>query len=63
MTPRATSTRRSARTRTAATPPVYDLTGEVYPLESELAADAKLRELFPKVPANARAALVLYPLG
>ncbi|MEU5632071.1 hypothetical protein ACH47C_23165 [Streptomyces rishiriensis] len=43
--------------------PVYDLTGEVYPLESELAADAELRELFPKIPANARAALVLYPLG
>ncbi|MBW8800636.1 MAG: hypothetical protein JF597_45850 [Streptomyces sp.] len=43
--------------------PVYDLTGEVYPLESELAADAELRELFPKITANARAALVLYPLG
>ncbi|MFE4756021.1 hypothetical protein ACFRIB_38320 [Streptomyces mirabilis] len=43
--------------------PVYDLTGEVYPLESELAADAGLRELFPRIPANARAALVLYPLG
>ncbi|CAL9327643.1 hypothetical protein SUDANB56_00006 [Streptomyces sp. enrichment culture] len=43
--------------------PVYELTGEVYPLESELAADAGLRALFPKVPADARAALVLYPLG
>ncbi|MFD5572982.1 hypothetical protein [Streptomyces cadmiisoli] len=43
--------------------PVNDLTGEVYPLECELAADAELRELFPKIPANARAALVLYPLG
>lgn len=43
--------------------PVYDLTGEIYPLESELAADAELRALFPKIPANARAALVLYPLG
>lgn len=43
--------------------PVYGLTGEVYPLESELAADAELRALFPQVPADARAALVLYPLG
>ncbi|MFE1391186.1 hypothetical protein ACFW5M_34285 [Streptomyces albogriseolus] len=43
--------------------PVYELTGEVYPLESELAADAGLRALFPKVPADARAALGLYPLG
>ncbi|MEU0228229.1 hypothetical protein ABZ177_28320 [Streptomyces sp. NPDC006284] len=43
--------------------PAYELTGEVYPLESELAADTELRALFPKVPADARAALVLYPLG
>jgi hypothetical protein len=43
--------------------PTYELTGEVYPLESELAADAELRELFTNVPDNARAALVLYPLG
>ncbi|MEU1264579.1 hypothetical protein ABZ473_21290 [Streptomyces cellulosae] len=43
--------------------PAYELTGEVYPLESELAADTELRALFPKVPADAHAALVLYPLG
>ncbi|MGW1193678.1 hypothetical protein [Streptomyces sp. NPDC002559] len=40
-----------------------DLTGEVYPLESELAADPELRDLYGKIPADARAALVLYPLG
>ncbi|MGW2111948.1 hypothetical protein [Streptomyces sp. NPDC001948] len=43
--------------------PVHGLAGEVYPLESELAADAELRDLFGKVPDGARAALVLYPLG
>ncbi|MFC8664014.1 hypothetical protein [Streptomyces sp. NPDC057199] len=43
--------------------PVYDLTGEVYPLESELAEHADLRELFPEIPGNACVALVLYPLG
>ncbi|WP_326757329.1 hypothetical protein OHB35_53250 [Streptomyces phaeochromogenes] len=43
--------------------PTYDLTGEVYPLEGELAEHADLRELFPQIPGNACAALVLYPLG
>ncbi|MFI9040935.1 hypothetical protein [Streptomyces sp. NPDC053726] len=43
--------------------PVHGLAGEVYPLESELAADAELRDLYGKVPDGARAALVLYPLG
>ncbi|MFD7283469.1 hypothetical protein ACFV80_42405 [Streptomyces sp. NPDC059862] len=43
--------------------PVYELTGEVYPLESELAADAQLRELYGQIPTNAVAALVFYPLG
>jgi hypothetical protein len=43
--------------------PVYEQTGEVYPLESELAADPELRELFGPVPRDAVAALVLYPLG
>ncbi|MEU6653392.1 hypothetical protein ABZ904_29145 [Streptomyces sp. NPDC046900] len=42
--------------------PVYGLTGEVYPLESELARDPELRRLFPQIPGNAVAALVLYPL-
>ncbi|WP_406834810.1 hypothetical protein ACICHK_00105 [Streptomyces sp. AHU1] len=42
--------------------PVYELTGEVYPLESEMAKDKELRELFPQIPSNAVAALVLYPL-
>ncbi|MEU0949859.1 hypothetical protein ABZ379_45465 [Streptomyces canus] len=43
--------------------PDYDLTGEVYPLESELARDPELRDLFPQIPGTAVAALVLYPLG
>ncbi|WP_331740697.1 hypothetical protein OG613_46930 (plasmid) [Streptomyces sp. NBC_00015] len=43
--------------------PIYDLTGDVYPLESELAKDPELRELFPEIPDNAVPALVLYPLG
>jgi hypothetical protein len=43
--------------------PVYTRTGDVYPLESELAADPELRELFGPVPRDAVAALVLYPLG
>ncbi|MFE6020777.1 hypothetical protein ACFQ6O_29895 [Streptomyces sp. NPDC056441] len=43
--------------------PVYELTGEAYPLESELAADAELRDLYGQIPDNAVAALVLYPLG
>ncbi|MFJ2876586.1 MULTISPECIES: hypothetical protein [unclassified Streptomyces] len=43
--------------------PVHGLVGDVYPLESELAADAELRDLFGKIPGDARAALVLYPLG
>ncbi|MFF8717539.1 hypothetical protein ACF07T_40005 [Streptomyces sp. NPDC015184] len=38
-------------------------TGEVYPLESEIAADPELRDLYEEIPADARAALVLYPLG
>ncbi|MFD7409392.1 hypothetical protein ACFV7R_43755 [Streptomyces sp. NPDC059866] len=43
--------------------PVYEQTGAVYPLESELARAPELRGLFPQVPDNAVAALVLYPLG
>ncbi|BBC28716.1 MULTISPECIES: hypothetical protein [Streptomyces] len=43
--------------------PTHELTGEVYPLESELAEYADVRDLLPKVPDSARAALVLYPLG
>jgi hypothetical protein len=43
--------------------PVYEQTGEVYPLESELARDPELRGVFPQVPDNAVAALVLYPLS
>ncbi|MFE3268879.1 hypothetical protein [Streptomyces sp. NPDC059215] len=43
--------------------PPYELTGEAYPLESELAKDRELRDLFPVVPDDAVAALVLYPLG
>ncbi|MGW2911322.1 hypothetical protein ACWC9X_12855 [Streptomyces asoensis] len=43
--------------------PVYDQSGAVYPLESELAEDPELRELFCDIPGNAVAALVLYPLG
>ncbi|MEV5850386.1 hypothetical protein AB0M32_51375 [Streptomyces sp. NPDC051985] len=39
------------------------LRGEVYSLESELARDTDLRRLYPQVPKNAVAALVLYPLG
>ncbi|GGP80859.1 hypothetical protein [Streptomyces melanogenes] len=39
------------------------LRGEVYPLESELANDPELRRLFPQIPDNAVAALVIYPLG
>ncbi|WP_406347013.1 hypothetical protein [Streptomyces sp. NBC_00648] len=39
------------------------LRGEVYPLESELANDPDLRRLFPQIPDNAVAALVIYPLG
>ncbi|MDQ1051770.1 hypothetical protein [Streptomyces sp. V4I2] len=42
--------------------PIYGLTGDVYPLESELAEDRELRELFPEIPDHAVAALVLYPL-
>ncbi|MEU8952018.1 hypothetical protein [Streptomyces sp. NPDC048489] len=43
--------------------PVYELTGETYPLESELAKDRELRDLYPEIPDDAVAALVLYPLG
>ncbi|MGW6214304.1 hypothetical protein [Streptomyces sp. NPDC055109] len=43
--------------------PVYDLRGETYPLHSALAKDKKLRELYPDIPDDAVAALVLYPLG
>ncbi|MFD5814681.1 hypothetical protein [Streptomyces sp. NPDC127038] len=42
--------------------PLYGHTGEVYPLESEMAEDKELRELFPEIPHTAVAALVLYPL-
>ncbi|MET8030584.1 hypothetical protein [Streptomyces avermitilis] len=42
--------------------PIHGLTGTVYPLESELAEDCELRALFPQIPDNAVAALVLYPL-
>ncbi|OIJ99022.1 hypothetical protein BIV25_10985 [Streptomyces sp. MUSC 14] len=44
-------------------PEADDLRGEVYPLESELARDTELRRLYPQIPLNAVAALVLYPLG
>ncbi|MGW0770731.1 hypothetical protein [Streptomyces sp. NPDC002676] len=50
-----------ARARYA--PEADELRGEVYPLESELARDAELRRLYPQIPLNAVAALVLYPLG
>ncbi|MEW1568454.1 hypothetical protein AB0454_36435 [Streptomyces sp. NPDC093509] len=43
--------------------PVYDLRGETYPLQSALAKDKELRELYPVIPDDAVAALVLYPLG
>ncbi|MGI5414158.1 hypothetical protein ACQEV9_46165 [Streptomyces chartreusis] len=42
--------------------PVHGLTGDVYPLESELSRDPELRRLFPEIPDTAVAALVLYPL-
>ncbi|MFE9769787.1 hypothetical protein ACFYPC_35585 [Streptomyces sp. NPDC005808] len=42
--------------------PVHGLHGEVYPLESDLANSETLRALFPEIPDNAVAALVLYPL-
>ncbi|MFI6340749.1 hypothetical protein [Streptomyces sp. NPDC050535] len=43
--------------------PVYGLHGDVYPLESALAKDKELRELYPEIPDDAVAALVLFPLG
>ncbi|MFE7077113.1 hypothetical protein ACFU96_44215 [Streptomyces sp. NPDC057620] len=43
--------------------PVYEHSGETYPLESQLAEDPELRALFAEIPDNAVAALVLYPLG
>ncbi|MET8411718.1 hypothetical protein ABZV34_27095 [Streptomyces sp. NPDC005195] len=43
--------------------PVHDLSGEIYPLHSALAKDKELRELYPDIPDDAVAALVLYPLG
>ncbi|MEV6533732.1 hypothetical protein AB0M86_29740 [Streptomyces sp. NPDC051639] len=43
--------------------PVHDLRGEIYPLHSALAKDKKLRALYPEIPDDAVAALVLYPLG
>ncbi|GAA0611240.1 hypothetical protein [Streptomyces crystallinus] len=44
-------------------PEADGLRGEIYPLESDLAHDPGLRELFPQIPGNAVAALVIYPLG
>lgn len=43
--------------------PVYGLHGDVYPLDSQLAKDPGLRELYPEIPDDAVAALVLFPLG
>lgn len=42
--------------------PVHGFTGEVYPLESDLAKDPALRALYREIPETAVAALVLFPL-
>lgn len=44
-------------------PEAGELRGEVYPLESELAQDPDLHSLYPQIPPDAVAALVLHPLG
>ncbi|MFJ5779317.1 hypothetical protein [Streptomyces sp. NPDC093094] len=44
--------------------PLYDGTaGEIYPPAGELERSSGLRELFPDVPSDSVAALVLFPLG